>query len=50
MAMKFPVLNGTIITVMANLKEARQCYMQSLKVSPYSMNNIGEQVTQIEEF
>lgn len=49
MTMKFPAQNGAIITVKADPKEVRQCYMQSLKVNPYSLKTVGEQVTQIEE-
>ena len=49
MAMKFPASNGDIITVKADPKEARQCYMQSLKISPYSVKTREEQATQTEE-
>ena len=33
--MKFPVLIGEIVTVKENQKHARQCYAESLKVTPY---------------
>jgi len=49
MAMKFPAPDGTIVTVKADPKEAQQCYVQSLKVSPYSLKTIGERATQTEE-
>jgi len=49
MAMKFPAPNEAIITVKTDPKEARQCYMQSLRVNPYSLKTVGEQATQIEE-
>jgi len=42
MAMKFLATNGTIITVKADPKEARQCYMQSLKVTPYTLKTTVE--------
>jgi len=42
MAKKFPTLNGTIIRIKADLKEARQCYIQSLKVNPYTLETVGE--------
>jgi len=50
MAMEFPALDGTIVTVKADPKEARQCYVQSLKVDPYSLKTRREQATQTEEF
>jgi len=49
MAMKFPTLNGTLITVKVDPNEAKQCYMQSLKINPYSLKAVGEQATQTEE-
>lgn len=49
MAMKFPVLNETIITLKMDPKEVWQCYIQSLKVNPYSLKTVGEQATQTEE-
>lgn len=49
MAMKFAALNGTIITIKADPKEAQQCYMYSLKITPYSLKTIEERATQIEE-
>jgi len=49
MAMKFPAPNGTIITVKADPKKVRQCYMQSLRVNPYSLKSVGEQATQTKE-
>jgi len=49
MAMKFPAPNGTIITVKVDPNEARQCYMQSLKVNPYSLKGREEQAIQTEE-
>ena len=42
MAMKFPVSNGEIITVKADPKKARQCYMQSLRVVPYTLRTTME--------
>lgn len=45
MAMKFPALNGPTITVKADPKEARQCYMQSLRINLYSLKTIREQMT-----
>ena len=42
MAMKFPASNGEIITVKAYPKEARQCYMQSLRVVPYTLRTTME--------
>jgi len=42
MAMKFPATNEEIITVKADPKEARQCYMQSLKVIPYTLRTTVE--------
>jgi len=48
MAMKFPASNGEIITVKADPKEARQCYMQSLRVVPYTLRTTNEgQVAQV---
>ena len=35
MAMKFPTENGAIITMKVDHKETQQCYVQSIKVSPY---------------
>jgi len=49
MNMKFPGPNGAIITVKADPKEVRQCYMHSLKVSPYTLKAVEELVTQTEE-
>jgi len=47
MAMKFPATNGEIITIKADPKEARQCYMQSLRVTPYTLRTTVEgQATQ----
>jgi len=48
MTMKFLTLSGSIITVNANPKEARQCCIQSLKVNPYSLKMVGERATQTE--
>jgi len=42
MAMKFSASNGEIITVKADPKEARQCYMQSLRVVPYTLRTTME--------
>jgi len=47
--MKFPAADGSIITVKADTKEARQCYMQSLKIHPYSVKTIEEHETQSEQ-
>lgn len=33
--MKFPTLTEEIVTIQANQKQARQCYVASLKVAPY---------------
>jgi len=49
MAMKFSASNGEIITMKADPKEARQCYMQSLRVVPYTLRTMSEgQVAQVE--
>lgn len=34
--MKFPTTTGKIVTFSADQKQARQCYVASLKVSPYA--------------
>jgi len=49
MAMKFSVPNGTIIAVKADPKESRQCYVESLKVTLYSLKTVAERATQTEE-
>jgi len=49
MAIKFLAPNGAIITIKTDPKEVRQCYMQSLKVNPYSLKSVREQATQTEE-
>jgi len=33
--MKFPTLMGEIMTVKVDQKQARQCYVESLKAEPY---------------
>lgn len=43
--MKFLALNGLIITRKVDPKKVRQCYMQSLKVNPYSLKTVGERAT-----
>jgi len=49
MAMKYPASNGMIIKVKADPKETRQCYMQSLKVTPYTLRTaVEEQAAQVE--
>jgi len=45
MAMKFPIEEGTIIIVKANPKEVRLCYIQSLKVAPYSVKGTTKEYT-----
>jgi len=49
MAMKFHAPDGTVIIVKADPKEARQCYVKSLKVTPYSLKTITEREMQTEE-
>ena len=46
MGMKFSTPDGTIITDKALSKEARQCYVKSLKVTPYSLKTVAERETQ----
>jgi len=34
--MKFPILTGEIVIVKTDQKQARKCYVESLKVTPYT--------------